>query len=106
MTNNGPGYEGQRVCHLRTMANMGETLVARKGDLNDIFGTKIFNITFQFPGPNGHACSDNFDSPISYFASHMTEKLTATFSTVQTKILFSNLHPISKGFDCDGGCYC
>ena len=90
MTNNSPGYEGQQVCHLRTMASMTGTLVATKSDLNDIFPTKIFNITFQFPGPNGHACSDNFDSPISYFASHMTGKLRAT-STLRTQNIIFEL---------------
>ena len=50
MTNNGPGYEGQQVCHLRTMAIMTKTLVATKSDLNDIFPTKILTLLSNSQG--------------------------------------------------------
>ena len=50
MTNNGPGYEGQQVCHLRTMAIMTKTLVVTKSDLNDIFPTKFLTLLSNSQG--------------------------------------------------------
>ena len=44
MTNNSPGYEGHRVCHLRTMSNMTWSLVTTKSDLNGIFQANILQL--------------------------------------------------------------
>ena len=85
---------------------MNETLVAAKSDLNDIFRSSTSDVTPQYTTEaNGHARSDNFDRPISYFASHMAAKLSATYHQDGQNIMF-DLHPISKGFDGDGRRHC
>ena len=99
MTNNGRGYEGHRVCHLQNTRGGDDRTSQwfKRHFLNNFF----FCPKYLFPGL--------MEVPVvtmliaQYLILHLSWQ-NSYGRYDQNNI--SNLHPISKGFDCDSGRYC